>query len=259
VLVIDESINKDNVSSKIISDLATGSSVEDRAATRLAHEEVRFTEANQAMALKQNSLDITQVSLRNAFTLAGLHLNGSDPQSKRKAEQALNDRLFMALLNDMRSRLHELEQNMDRLRADLNAKYGEDYVGGMVETFLSDEEKAGLESEEDKMKALSQKFLNPDGTIKDKYKDTPEAQYVRDWQEAQKLRPIVQQYEGRSQLTAEEGHEVYKAAENTSLAGKRSMMALSTNESVKGIAAEQADVERDQTIAGQVATAIPFS
>ncbi len=244
MLVIDESINKDNVSSKIRSDLATGSSVEDRAATRLAHEEDRFTEANQAMALKQNSLDITQVSLRNAFTLAGLHLNGSDPQSKRKAEQALNDRLFMALLNDMRSRLHELEQNMDRLRADLNAKYGEDYVGGMVDTFLSNEEKAGLESEEDKMKALSQKFLNPDGTIKDKYKDTPEAQYVRDWQEAQKLRPIVQKYEGRNQLTAEEGREVYKAAENTSLAGNKNMLRLSSNDELKETVDKSLDKSR---------------
>ena len=108
--------------------------------------------------------------------------------------------------------LHILAQRYETLQH----RYGDDVVGGM-------------ETEEEKMQALADNFLNEDGTIKDEYKNTEEAKYLKDWQETQKLRPIVQKYEGRNDLTAEEQREAYDTASTTSLADNKNKLAISNS------------------------------
>ncbi len=152
--------------------------------------------------------------------------------------------MFMMLLDDMRQRLADLDASLAHRYETLRGKYGDNVIDGMVDTFLSDDEKTGLQTDEDKMAALADKFLNPDGTIKDEYKDLEEAKYVRDWQEAQKLRPIVAKYDGRNDLSAAERHEVIAVAEQTSLAANKNMIALSENAEFKETVDEALDVER---------------
>ncbi len=99
----------------------------------------------------------------------------------------------------------------------------------MVDTFLSDEEKATLGNNQDRLEALAGKFLNADGSIKDKYKDLDEAKYIRDWNKAQTLRSVVAKYEGRTDLTHNEQQEIYQTAQSVGLAENKNTLALSKN------------------------------
>lgn len=171
-------------------------------------------------------------------SIGGLRINTAGRQNsadheEQKHKQAADDLMFLTLLDDMRQRLDELEASMARRYKALEQKYGEDVIGGMADTFLNDEERAGLKTDQEKMEALSKKFLNPDGSVKDEYKHLEEAKYVRDWQEAQKLKPIVQKYEGREHLTENEKLEVREAAQTASLADNTNKIALSSNDEYK--------------------------
>lgn len=245
--------------SKIENDLAARSSVEDRAAApKSARDEQEFLITNQAMALKQGSLSASQVCLQGVFALAAECLAGSDPESKRKAERALNDHLLLSLLDDMRERLQELDDAIAESRQKLIVKYGNDYVGGMADTLLTDTEQAGLKTDDEKLGALADKVLNADGAIKDRYKALEEAAYVRDWFEAQKLRPIVAKYEGRNYLTAEEGMELYETAQNSSLAENKNMIAISSNETLRSTADKALESDRGEVNEAKATTTVLF-
>lgn len=216
--------------------LASGSSVEDPAAREI---------------LRQNYFIEAQMRGDDDKSIGGLNINTSGRQNlssvaEEKRKRSTDDAVFYALLDDMRQRLDELEARMAKQYKTLQQKYGDNVIDGMVNTYLTDEEKAGLQTEKDKMNALAKKFLNPDGTIKEKYKDLDEAKYVRDWYEAETLRPIVAKYEGRNDLSADEKREVYDAAQNTSLSDNKNMMAQSGNAEFR----ETIDQKLDQDCEG---------
>ena len=200
--------------------------------------------------LRQNYFIEAQMRGSDEQSIGGLNVNTNGRQNsaliEEKKRNKTSDAMFYALLNDMRERLADLEASMAQRYGALQQRYGDDVVGGMVDTYLSDEEKAGLETDSDKMHALAKKFLNEDGVIKDKYKNIEEAKYLRDWQEAQQLSPIVQKYEGRNDLTAEEQREVYDTANITSLAGNKNMIALSENEEFKATVDQAIDHDRGE-------------
>ena len=188
--------------------------------------------------LRQNYYIQAQMRGSDEQSIGGLNVNTSGRQNsafskEKKRNEKANDAMFYALLNDMRERLADLEASMAQRYKTLQLTYGDDVVGGMVDTYLSDEEKAGLETDSDKMHALADKFLNEDGAIKDEYKNTEEAKYLRDWQEEQKLRPIVQKYEGRNDLTNDEKREIHSTAQSVGLAGQDNMYLESNNAGVK--------------------------
>lgn len=182
-------------------------------------------------------------------SIGGLNINTSGRHSSVSSGEKHNGEdndlaVFLSLLEDMRQHLADLEASMAKRRELLKDKYGENYIDGMVDTFLSDEEKEGLETDEQKKEALAKKFLNPDGTIKDKYKDSEEAKYIRDWKEAQKLRPIVQKYEGRTDLATHEKLEIYDAARSTTLANNKNIATLSSSADFKASIDEVLDSRR---------------
>jgi|GEM_PF-6595929 len=196
-------------------------------------------------------------------SIGGLNINTNGRHDtaaldEKKRKQSAGDVIFYALLDDMRQRLTDLEASMAERYKLLQEKYGDNVIDGMVDTYLTDEEKAGLETEEDKIEALAKKFLNPDGTIKDEYKHLEEAKYVKDWKEAQKLRPIVAKYEGRNDLSIDEKREVYAAAEATSLAGHKNMIALSSNAEFKATVDEKIDDDRADINSLKTDTAVVF-
>lgn len=109
----------------------------------------------------------------------------SHPRNRKK--QSSDNYIFFAMLRQMDRQLDELKAQMALLYEALQNKYGEDVVGGMADTFLPPEVIEKLKTDEDKMQALVNEFLNEDGTIKEKYRDLPEAQFIQKWQEAQDL------------------------------------------------------------------------
>ena len=170
----------------------------------------------------------------DAPTIGGLNINKSGRKDTfvstgQGGDKAAADAYFLALLDDMRLHLADLVANMAVLHDKLQDKYGEDVISGIAATYLTEEELAGLETDEQKLNTLAKKLLNPDGTIKDKYKYLDEAKYIQAWQEAQTLKVTLAKYEGRQTLEPEEKIDVYQMAKNTSLAENKNMMALSSN------------------------------
>ena len=170
-------------------------------------------------------------------------------QSVKKDKDRKNDdmAILLSLLDDLRDRLAELERSMAQRYETLRGKYGQDVIAGMAATFLDEETANGLKTDEARMRALANVFLDKNGDIKDKYKDLEEAKYVRDWHEAETLRPVIAKYEGRNHLTAEEGLEVYSAAQSASMSNNDNTIVLSQNEALE----RAVDDAREEARAGQ--------
>ena len=193
---------------------------------------------NYTMLAQMRDLDVDNV--------AGLRINnpsknGSASSKQEKDKKDTDDLLFQALLDDIERRLKELEARMAVLAQRLTVKYGKDFVAGMASTFLTDEEKEGLETDEDYLRALADKMLDNNGNIKDKYKDTPEAQYVRDWREQQRLTTVVAKYDGRDTLAPDEKREIYNTAKTLPNVDAENLRQASDNEAVKETAATVVD------------------
>lgn len=109
---------------------------------------------------------------------------------KRRTQQKRDDDFldFIIEVTESQRRMAELEERMARNYALLQTRYGEDVIGGIAATWLTREEAAGLQSDEERLQALSKKFLNDDDSIKPPYVDLVEAQYVSDWSVLEKLK-----------------------------------------------------------------------
>jgi len=163
------------------------------------------------------------------------------------------------ILNDMRERLAELEAQMAKHFENLKVKYGDDVIGGMAQTFLTEEERAGLKTDEEIMRALADKFLDENGNIKPEYKDTEEAKYVQSWNEAQKLKPVIAQYEGRNNLTQQERADIIEVAKEANLAEQESMYLQSANDELKDTVAQVVDENRIESEVKTQSTVFAFA
>jgi hypothetical protein len=185
----------------------------------LAHEQFR----QEAFDLRQEEIKIEtgQMETEDSSRILRVSRHGIHSQ-QAKDKKSRKDAAFTMLLAQMRKQLEELEQLMDELHADLEAKYGQgNVINGMAEAYLSPEILDGLETDEDKLKALADEFLNPDGTIKDKYKHLKEAQYVQAWQKEQQLSATLQKYESKADLTLTDKQDIYQTAENAGLSANK--------------------------------------
>lgn len=166
-------------------------------------------------------------------TMGGLAINtsgrkGEALQSKEK-HRAMYDVVFLSALDRAQEQLAALEAQMAQRFALLREKYGEDVIGGMAATYLDEAQLAGLNTEEQRLTALAAHFLDENGNIKSQYAHLDEAKYVRDWQKAEELRPVVAKYEGRDSLTQEEAREIEAASSKASLSENTHKIALSGN------------------------------
>jgi len=190
----------------------------------------RFDQKQDEIKLRSGDLTSDQIS---RIVNVPRSILAAQSEKKRHSKDTQDQLIFMNLLDDMRDRLADLEQRMDEQLDKLRSKYGGDVASGMAETFLTDEESAGLVTDEDKLKALADKFLDENGATKDEYKHLDEAQYIRDWNEAQQLEKVVAKYEGRSYLTESEQNEVLEAAEKTSLVDNKAKITGSNNDKLQ--------------------------
>lgn len=170
-------------------------------------------------------------------SVGGLNINQSGRKddtalAEQKAKRATDDFLFMALLDQIHDRIDDLQEQMQQRYETLKEKYGENVIDAMVAAFLPDAD-AGAMSEEDKLRALADKFLDENGNVKAQYAHLEEAQYVRDWNELQKHQAFLAKYEGRNDLTAEEMREVQMAANSASIAENANAVCASQNQQFK--------------------------
>lgn len=106
----------------------------------------------------------------------------------------------------------------------LRRKYGDDVIGGMAATFLTEEELIGLHTDEDKMHALSAKMLDSDGEIKSQYDGLIESAYVRDWAELNELSPLAAQAMLAKHGTAQQQADAAIAISQSSFAQKHGLV-----------------------------------
>jgi hypothetical protein len=164
-------------------------------------QEIALTRQEETM-IATDRMDESQATRAVSQSRIDAKASGSKSDKDKKS-----DYLFYAMLDDINDRLSELREQMAELYQELNVKYGGDVVGGMASTFLSPDILAALNTEEAKLQALADEFLNEDGSIKDKYKDLPEAQFIQKQQEFEKLmsaEPKVQAQSLESSHTSSE-------------------------------------------------------
>lgn len=165
-------------------------------------------------------------------------------ERKRKAGRSVDDALFVAMLNDLQNRLDVLDRRLKERYETLRNKYGDDVVHAMASTYLSDDEMSGLETDEQKLRALAEKFLDKDGKIKEQYKDLEEAKYIRDWNEAQKVEMTLDKYKNKAYLTNEERREITEVARSSGLAHQEDMYLQSDSSDIKRTVEEAMDENR---------------
>ncbi len=211
----------------------------------------------------------------NYFTT--LNMNGSDDasmgglnidrsgrrdgaiQSKDKKDRDFYDMILTSTLEKMRSELADLETQMEKRFEALRGKYGDDVIGGMAATFLSEAEQSGLDTEEQKMQALAEKFLDENGNVKEEYAHLEEALYVRDWNKAEELKVDIAQYEGRNTLSATEYAKEKDAAETASLSDNASKIRHSTNKQLQETVESVVDENRTESMVSTAAnTSLDF-
>lgn len=123
-----------------------------------------------------------------------------DQEEERNSQRKVDTDLWAMLINEEIARLNLELQN---LAGDLRGKYGDDFVNAMAETYLSDKEREGLVTDEDKLKALADKMLDKDGNIKPEYANTPEADYIYKWNKRQNLNKATAQINAGLTLSAD--------------------------------------------------------
>lgn len=198
--------------------------------------------------LDEGILSREQISRQIDLTRAPQALKAEhEKESKQRSAQVM----FMLLLDQIRERVAELQESMAQRYETLKAKYGERVVDAMIEAFLPDVDARAM-SEQQKRQALAAKFLDETGKVKAEYAHLEEARYVRDWQEMQKLKPILAHYEGRSDITAAEQRALIDVGQALSNADNESLLialnnaqALSTLEAAMN--GERADHEEAAT------------
>jgi hypothetical protein len=215
----------------------------------------------EAFNLRQDEIRVEtgQVAPENISrrTRVGRYTGKNSQREKNK--QATDRMIFDTVLKEMRERLDVLDARMEKRYAELEVKYGKDNVAaGMADTFLSPDVLTGLKTDEDRFRALAKEFLNPDGTIKDKYKDLEEAKFIRDWREAEKLRPVVTKYENATDLTPEMKQEIYDVARDSGLSAKASSIVKTASQEVAKAIDNQVTGERLENDASTTSSTLVF-
>ena len=180
------------------------------------------------------------------LSMGGLTINPSGRQhtalhSSKRNDRIVYDMVMMSILDRAEAQLATLERQLAQRHELLRQKYGNDVIGGMASTYLNEGQLTGLTTEEEKLEALAEHVLDANGNIKSKFAHLEEAKYVRDWKNAQELRPVVEKYRGRDYLTQDEVREVQAASSKASLSENSSSIMGSDNSAYKATVNEALD------------------
>ncbi|MCC6598857.1 MAG: hypothetical protein IT559_08710 [Alphaproteobacteria bacterium] len=158
-----------------------------------------------AMALRSGNLGESQVSVQTCGAeSATLHATAED-KKRKQSEESMR---FARLIHALNERMRVLEKEMADLAVKLRAKYGDDFIGGMAAAHLSEAELAEARTEEDQLKRLTDKLLETgiDGKLKIKagFENSEDAQWLIRQMEKETIKPIIEEYNGKNYLTADE-------------------------------------------------------
>ncbi|MDM3871843.1 hypothetical protein QSV34_10825 [Porticoccus sp. W117] len=211
-------------------------------------------EMDNAILLGQQSGSVSGLLDRTASA------EKTDAKYTRK-QQSKDKRMtdILDIIENMRQQLADLEAQMAQRFEALKAKYGDDVIGGMATTFLTEDELAELDTDEQKLQALADKLLDDKGNVKPQYRHLEEAEYLEAWQKAQKLKPVVAKYDGRNTLEANERQEVLEAAHDADLIDNKAKITLSENDEYQATVDSEIDAEGSKFTKTYESTGFDFS
>lgn len=147
----------------------------------------------------------------------GLNLTSStrdraDAQQRRIEEKRERDNqdAYHRLLLD---RIEYLDLQMEREAIDLREKYGPDFIDGMAAAILTEDENALAKTDDEKRAAMAGRMLNPDGSLKPEWANTPEGRYIQAWAESAKRKAEFAEYPSASRERQREIEQGLEGAE----------------------------------------------
>lgn len=208
--------------------------------------------------IRHNYFTTLKMNDSDDASMGGLNINRSGRrdgaiQSKDKEDRDIYNMILMSTLDKIRSELAELEAQMKQRFEALRGTYGDDVIGGMTATFLSEEDLSGLDTEDQIMQALVDKFLDENGDVKRQYEHLEEALYVRDWNKAEELKLDIAQYERCDTLSTKEHTKEKDAAETASLSDNKSKIQHSSNEQLQETVESVVDENRTESMVSTAA------
>lgn len=211
--------------------------------------------------IRQNYFIAAKMNDDASGSMGGLNINVGDLSNassleNEKKKKADNDLVMMVILE---AQLADLERSMAQHFENLREKYGDDVIGGMASTFLSEEENAGLDTDEEKLAALARKFLDEDGNIREEYRGLEEAEYIRDWYQAQDIKLAMERYNGKIELTQEEKNEIIAKADIDTVTENYNKLGFSENAELKTNVSEALNNDMSDQVETKATTGFQFS
>ena len=148
----------------------------DQAAAQKHHDSVS-DQLQHEIKIKDGKIDENNTA--NVINQGRVESSENSPEKKEQRRRKDQD-YVLKVLDQMRDRLATLEQLMAERYIILQAKYGQDAIGGMAAEFLGDEAES-LQTEQERLEALAEHFLDENGAIKPEFAGSDEALFIRDW------------------------------------------------------------------------------
>lgn len=196
--------------------------------------------------VREGTLDVSQLSIRVGGAEA---VKLANQIQKVKDEQTRRTRMLLAMLDDldrMAVELQALKDQADRSWASFSERHGG--IEGILETYFTEEEREGLETPEDIQRALVDKFLNPDGSLKPGAADilSPEdIEELRDWQRLQQKELEFVELVDEVQANGGEITEDHRRIIETSIGDASLDEVYRMAQSAEGTSVEEATIEAD--------------
>lgn len=146
-----------------------------------------FEDRQLEIALNQGQLNLNQINriINDARVTSAIQ-----EEQTAKSKENTSKMMFIALLDQLE---RDLERAIEGHRDYFRDKYGDDYATVLGRPILGDDMPDRLPGESDEdynarvEDALFDKICNPDGSLKDEYKDHPDAERLGQWGRARAL------------------------------------------------------------------------
>lgn len=106
-------------------------------------------------------------------------------EQQAKERESTQTTVWLAMLDSAQAALSALERPYIE-------EFGDDYINGMAERFLTAEERATYRTVEERKQYMIDKYLNEDGTIKEEYRGTEVERWVPGLYEIEKAEKTVE-------------------------------------------------------------------
>ena len=167
-----------------------------------------FREA--AIQLGQVSGSIAGEQDRSAAAVFNRHANTQQADQDKQRRRETDTLLWLSLI---RAEITAIDAAQAALSRQLQDKYGSDFIHGMAEAFIAPDALADLSTPEQMLQALADRMLDANGQIKPEYANSPEAQYIFNWNRKRLLEASLNGIEAGRPVTAEQAEAVRAAAE----------------------------------------------